>query len=167
MKRKSHKVCAKCKSNKPTTEFYKATNARDGLQSYCKDCLTGAVMRHYRRGDGKYKRNVKRRTKNYAITRRRYVFEQLAQRPCVDCGESNPMILDFDHVRGQKVGNVSTLASRKVPIQELNAEIAKCEARCVRCHRIKNIEQNGWYTYLSSDEIEKYLNQAKKRFTSS
>ncbi len=51
---------------------------------------------------------------------------------CKDCGEKDPVVLQFDHVRGKKTAGVSTLVlrSRKV----LLAEIRKCEVRCANCH---------------------------------
>ena len=34
------KECYKCKKVKPVTEFHRNTTTRDGLQSYCKDCMS-------------------------------------------------------------------------------------------------------------------------------
>lgn len=54
-------------------------------------------------------------------------------RGCVDCGyREHPAALDFDHVRGVKVGNLSAMTD----IRKVQAEIAKCEVRCANCHRI-------------------------------
>jgi hypothetical protein len=54
---------------------------------------------------------------------------------CVDCGERDPITLDFDHV-GAKRANVSRLASA-CSLRTLEAEIAQCEIRCANCHRMK------------------------------
>lgn len=32
------KYCPKCKTNKPSTDYYKAISRYDGLRAYCKDC---------------------------------------------------------------------------------------------------------------------------------
>lgn len=59
-------------------------------------------------------------------------------RGCVDCGfKDHPAALDFDHVRGVKLLNVSAAKS----IAQADAEIAKCEVRCANCHRIKTWER--------------------------
>lgn len=47
----------------------------------------------------------------------------------------NVKILDFDHVHGDKDGEVSHLAASPVKLPRLLAEMEKCEIRCVNCHR--------------------------------
>jgi len=44
--------------------------------------------------------------------RRTYVTEYLRTHPCVDCGESDPMVLTFDHVRGKKTMDIAELIHR-------------------------------------------------------
>lgn len=43
-------------------------------------------------------------------------------------------MLTFDHVRGKKRNDVSRLAADGASIQEIQAEIAKCEVVCFNCH---------------------------------
>jgi hypothetical protein len=53
---------------------------------------------------------------------------------CCDCGyNTNPVALDFDHVRGKKTFNVCYLTYN---LKRALAEIEKCELRCANCHRI-------------------------------
>jgi len=59
---------------------------------------------------------------------------------CVDCGYNvNPHALDFDHVRGEKVGNVARMLSSNYAWSTIEAEIAKCEVVCANCHRIRTM----------------------------
>ena len=52
----------------------------------------------------------------------------------MDCGQCfPPCAMDFDHVRGEKVGNVGGMALASWA--KLQAEIAKCEIVCANCHR--------------------------------
>lgn len=48
---------------------------------------------------------------------------------------ADPRVLDFDDVRGVKRREVGRMASAPVGEAVLRAEIAKCEVRCVNCHR--------------------------------
>ena len=58
--------------------------------------------------------------------------------PCVDCGvKYHPAAMDFDHVYGEKLFNISKACVRGVSKAKLIAEIAKCQIRCANCHRIR------------------------------
>ncbi len=65
-----------------------------------------------------------------------FVAEYLRTHHCVDCGESNPIVLDFDHVRGNKVYTISWLRKKPFSLKRIQEEIDKCEVRCSNCHRI-------------------------------
>jgi hypothetical protein len=54
---------------------------------------------------------------------------------CTDCGRwYPPYVLDFDHVRGTKIDNISHARFLSAP-RKLREEIAKCEVVCANCHR--------------------------------
>ena len=60
---------------------------------------------------------------------------------CVDCGESNPIVLDFDHVHGDKSHNISDMVNGSYAISSIKDEIRKCEIRCSNCHRKKHTNE--------------------------
>ncbi len=65
--------------------------------------------------------------------------------PCADCGgQFPPECMDFDHVSGDKVGDLSNMWS--FGEARLIAEIAKCELVCANCHRTrtKNRPNKRW-----------------------
>lgn len=66
-----------------------------------------------------------------------YIEEWLRDHPCVDCGQADPRLLDFDH-RGDKSFAISNFAERSISWAELHAEIAKCEVRCRHCHTLRH-----------------------------
>lgn len=69
---------------------------------------------------------------------RSFLTAYLEAHPCVDCGESDPIVLEFDHDRSQpKLFNIGEAVTRAMSIKTLSAEIAKCEVRCANCHRRK------------------------------
>jgi hypothetical protein len=50
--------------------------------------------------------------------------------------------MQFDHVRGEKLFNVSYFRS-KAKIDFLLAEIAKCDVVCANCHAIRTHERRA------------------------
>jgi hypothetical protein len=61
---------------------------------------------------------------------------------CLECGWREwPRGLDWDHVMGDKVANVSQLIASSRPWLEISKEIAKCDCVCANCHRIRTIER--------------------------
>jgi hypothetical protein len=55
---------------------------------------------------------------------------------CMDCGETNPIVLDFDHLHNKKY-NVSRMIHDGFSWAAIKKEIAKCEVVCANCHRIR------------------------------
>lgn len=59
------------------------------------------------------------------------------QKPCMDCRQTfPPYVMDFDHVRGEKVGNISSMCANR-PVATILTEIEKCDLVCSNCHRIR------------------------------
>jgi hypothetical protein len=62
------------------------------------------------------------------------IIKQAKSQPCKDCGLKYPhYVMDFDHVRGKKVENVSHMLGWSM--EDLLKEIEKCEVVCANCHR--------------------------------
>jgi 5-methylcytosine-specific restriction endonuclease McrA len=68
----------------------------------------------------------------------------LGSHQCVDCGESDPVVLQFDHIRDKR-RNVSQMLRQGFNWSAIEAEIAKCEVRCANCHRRKTAREQGVY----------------------
>jgi hypothetical protein len=75
-----------------------------------------------------------------------FLLGWLEEHPCVDCGEADPVVLDFDHV-GQKRAGVVQLAHREHAITSLEREIAECEVRCATCHRRRTARQQNHFRH--------------------
>ena len=102
-----------------------------------------ANRRHYAENKQYYLDKSKARNKLMKAASRAFITAYLEQHPCVDCGNTDVRVLDFDHVRGTKLFNISAAAGRKRHVSQamLEAEIAKCEVRCANCHRIVTHER--------------------------
>jgi transcriptional regulator with XRE-family HTH domain len=64
-----------------------------------------------------------------------FIHRLLSRSACVDCGCSDLLVLEFDHVRGRKVAPVMNLVRAGASFDRLRREIRKCEVRCANCHR--------------------------------
>jgi len=75
----------------------------------------------------------------------RQIFRYLVEHPCVDCGQSDVLVLEFDHRDpSDKLKHVALLAMTKRWPNVLK-EIDKCDVRCVNCHRRRTAQQFGWH----------------------
>lgn len=68
----------------------------------------------------------------------RAIRDEAKKKPCADCGnEYPPYVMQFDHVRGEKLFMISETRQAKMSIAKLHAEIAKCDVVCANCHSIR------------------------------
>lgn len=98
---------------------------------------------------------LKYRTKNASR-----VWVYLLNHPCVDCGNDDPYVLQFDHVRGEKHKNVSKMLSGTYGWDTIQREIDKCEVRCANCHmKITRIRAGDklWMTPEMIREAQEYF----------
>lgn len=73
-----------------------------------------------------------------------YLYAKLVESGCIDCGASDLVVLDFDHITDDKVETVSRLAHRECSLARLDTEIAKCVVRCANCHRRRTAAVFGY-----------------------
>lgn len=82
------------------------------------------------------KEKVLARNSNKLSKWRKHIQEVKDTTPCTDCGIQYPSyVMDFDHVRGTKIGNISSGLATFSSFENLLEEIAKCEIVCANCHR--------------------------------
>ena len=55
---------------------------------------------------------------------------------CADCGQTNHIDLDFDHLKDKKY-NISRMIHDGFSWAAIKKEISKCEVVCANCHRIR------------------------------
>jgi HNH endonuclease len=82
--------------------------------------------------------------------RTEFLVKYFASHPCTDCGENDPVVLDFDHLDPEaKCFDISQgLAYRSW--QSIHDEIAKCEVVCANCHRRRTAQRRGTLRLLYS-----------------
>lgn len=92
-----------------------------------------ASRRHYQKNKAKHIARIKA----YSQKHREKVYEYKSTTPCMDCKQRHPhYVMEFDHVRGEKVGNVADILHRN-HAGGIWVEIAKCELVCANCHRYR------------------------------
>lgn len=125
--------CRRCDRVLPVTEFN--LSSRYERQYWCRTCQS----LYYTGRSAHHKMLVSKNSAIYSARNRAFVNEYLHDHPCVDCGEPDVIVLEFDHMRDTRA-SISRL-KRSCGLEELSAEIAKCEVRCVNCHRRKTAER--------------------------
>ena len=146
------KRCAQCHEHKSIEEFSWKIKRLGTLATYCKPCMRAYCKSHYRKNGHKHNARRYENTKAYRVRNRTFIIEYLAEHPCVDCGERDIAVLEFDHVRGQKRGNISEIVSAGWSLDYLQCEIAKCVVRCSNCHRRKTVRQFAWFKSIGPRE---------------
>jgi hypothetical protein len=71
----------------------------------------------------------------------RFLLEYFKSNPCVDCGESDPLVLEFDHLKDKLFDIGAALPDRNW--EALLAEIEKCDVVCANCHRRRTARRLG------------------------
>ena len=95
-----------------------------------------AVRRHYLKNKEEIKARSFKRNKVQRVRNREFVMSIKEISECIDCGENNPLVLDFDHVKGEKIMAISNMSNKAYGIDTISKEMDKCEVRCANCHRI-------------------------------
>tara|TARA_Y100000034_G_scaffold8165_2_gene8921 strand:+ start:3490 stop:3957 length:468 start_codon:yes stop_codon:yes gene_type:complete len=138
-----YKICCKCKSQKDIVEFGNNRRNKDGKQKYCKECGREQDKKHYASSAKRRAKIVEARILSKQRNRA-FVIQYLLKHPCVDCGESDPLFLDFDHI-DSKILDISSMVTWGWSIKKIDVEIEKCEVRCIKCHRVETAKRAGWY----------------------
>lgn len=137
--------CCKCEEEKPEENF-PWRNKEKGVRSKdCKTCRSEYHRSWYAKNAENRKSQVSTWNKANHRTKKDKVLAYLMDHPCVDCGETDPVVLEFDHVDpSTKTGTVSNLIRQHQPWSRVEAEILKCDVRCANCHRRRTSIQFGW-----------------------
>lgn len=121
------KICSKCKNE---YEYYGQKN------TLCKSCKCEYQRARYAKKTPKQKAAYRATDKKRQLRIRLLVRKYKQKLGCQDCGNKNPIVLDFDHRDPSKkhlsVSEMSGYAEAKV-----RKEMNKCDVVCANCHRIR------------------------------
>lgn len=134
------KRCTRCKATKADEEFARNRNKADGKQSYCRACHSEMCRKGYPR----YKARIDARNARVRRENTLWLLRYKMSHPCVDCGNADFRVLEFDH-EGDKVMNVANMLHECWSLERIRREVAKCRVRCANCHRIKTAADLNWF----------------------
>lgn len=139
------KKCPTCGESKSLDEFSNNRARRDGKHGECKTCKAARSRDWFDRNPAAISASTVRKEQR----RREYIWAYLLSHPCVDCGETDPLVLEFDHVRGQKEIGICDMIRKNISHERFLDEIEKCDVRCANCHRrVTQVRGGHWRTLM-------------------
>ena len=136
----SIKICTKCQEQLPEESFCFSNKALLKRRAWCRGCVKLYDIEAYKDGR-KHNKNHKENNERIRNRNLAYLKNLLQSASCLDCGNTDWRLLEFDHI-GDKKSNVAALKSGT--LQKIIDEISKCEIVCANCHRLRT------YTRCSS-----------------
>jgi len=153
------KLCSRCRQKKPLEDFNKK---RDGYQTYCRSCDNERNREwYYANKDRTLQRNSRNKAK-YVATAQDHIWDLLKESSCIDCGENDPLVLEFDHVHGKKKHNIAELVTglrATATLRALKEEIAKCEVVCANCHKRRTAQRGNWWKSIRLEAERLEMNE--------
>ena len=104
------KTCTGCGRARDLSEFAFRDLASGRRRTDCKDCSRRYHRAHYARNKPYYSEQARIRHPRHRAELRARLLAYLAAHPCIDCGEADVRVLDFDH---RDPAMVSWLNSRR------------------------------------------------------
>lgn len=143
------KKCTRCRAEKSFDSFPRRGRPRDGRASWCRDCFSDNWRGRYYANHVLYKRRHGESRTRLRGEKARRVYEYLQTHPCIDCGESDPVVLEFDHkVESGKLESVAQMIINNLSLENIFAEIQKCDVRCANCHRRRTAARFSYKRFL-------------------
>ena len=133
--------CGRCAESKEISNFNWRRRGKGQYDNYCRPCRAAYKREHYLKNRDRYIEQAIRRRAALAVERYSYLVEFFKSNPCMDCGETDPVVLEFDHL-GEKLFDIGQ-GIRDRNWQSLLDEMAKCEVVCANCHRKRTAARAG------------------------
>lgn len=136
------KNCTKCQLLKDNSEFSIRNKNTGTLQPWCKTCLSEHNRKVYKEKPNR-KQQVKASSLKYKAQMEQFLFDYLSAHPCIECGMTDILTLQFDHLRDKDFTIACQATSSS--ISTIKAEIEKCQVLCANCHSRKTaLSNNNW-----------------------
>jgi hypothetical protein len=142
--------CGRCGLDKPLGDFAWRRKKRGQRHNYCRPCSAAYHREHYLANKDRYIAQAAAAKQELRRTRTMLLLEYFKDHPCADCGEVDPVVLEFDHLRDKSFDICQKIVDYSW--DRLLAEIEKCEVVCANCHRRRTAERRGALRVILSME---------------
>jgi hypothetical protein len=136
--------CSKCKLEKSPDCFSFKDIDKNARHKTCRECHRAYTKDHYLKNKEKYIAKAKASNPANRLRVRSEMIAYLKSHPCVDCGNSDIRVLQFDHIEPLSDGKARRVGNYTHSFKAFRSEVNKCEVRCANCHMIKTFSQLGW-----------------------
>jgi hypothetical protein len=141
---RQYRRCPRCELSHPLSHFGRRSTNEPWPKTHCRSCRNAYHKLYYKAHSAKYKAWGTLNKRRYRLRNQQRIEAFLKTHPCVDCGEDDSIVLEFDHVRDHKVAEISNMVRDAIAWNSIEAEILKCEVRCANCHRRKTASQRKY-----------------------
>jgi hypothetical protein len=135
----SGRRCGRCNKVKALADFNWRRKGRGQRDNMCRACRAAYKREHYLANKQRYVDQARGRKQQLALQRTAYLVEYFRTHPCVDCGQTDAVVLEFDHLRDKSFDVAQALPYRSW--KSILDEIAKCEVVCANCHRRRTAQR--------------------------
>lgn len=132
------KTCTRCGETRDDNEH--------GKYARCRQCRSELSKEYYHANKERERAKRVQAKSERSEASKAALIEYLSTQRCVDCGESDLMVLEFDHL-GDKEAMVTDLVRHGYSWETIKAEIDKCDVVCCNCHRRRTYARVNSYRH--------------------
>ncbi len=137
-------ICRGCGVEKPLEQFNERAEETGARSTLCRLCTAAYQRRWYLANRTDLIERARLHRKQAKAENRARANLYLREHPCIDCGETDSVVLDFDHTRDKR-REISKMINEGFLWSTIELEIAKCDVRCANCHARKTARERGYH----------------------
>lgn len=149
--------CNQCNLTKDIEEFGINNTQPLGKSYMCRVCRREYDKNRYKADPESNKARVYRSRSSKVQERKLLMWDLLSKAKCVDCGVTDPIVMEFDHREDSaKLYNIGAMIGNSYSWNTILKEIEKCDTVCANCHRHRTMKRGSWWrTIAGMTEVER------------
>lgn len=143
-KTRVHRRFRKCKRcGNRNRRYWRVADYADGIDVVCTVCRSRQINARMKPST---RANIRKHKELHRRRAQEFVLAYLLEHPCERCGETNPVVLEFDHIRG-KTTEISRMIANGNSPDAIIREIARTRVLCRNCHSIETARTRSYWIY--------------------